>query len=151
MRTSAFDIAKVAGQDNRADILTKHVAAELIQKHTAALGVWIGTGRAKTAPQLSSITGDAEGGRGGIWEDANSTAVRVHRQPRRALFTPLRVRGAPPGRALTPQRITRGKYVSSGEEFEITDTWTSRGYAHRQLKEAWTGVTEVHYRSIFAK
>ena len=131
--------------------MTRHVAAELIQRLTEALGVWIGSGRAKTAPQLSSIAGDPEGGRGDTWEEAERIAVRVHRQPRRALFTLLRVRGAPPGKALTPERITRGTYLDSGEEFEITDTWTSRGYAHRQLKAAWTGATEFHYRTNFAK
>ena len=151
VRANEFDIAKIAGQDNPADIQTKNVAAELIQRHTGALGVWIGRGRAQTAPQLSSIAGDPEGGRGDTWEEAERIAVRVHRQPRRALFIPLRMRGAPPGKALTPERITRGKYLDSGEEFEITDTWTSRGYAHRQLKAAWTGATEFHYRTNFAK
>ena len=127
------------------------MAAELIHRHTETLGVWIGSGRAQTAPQLSTITGDPEGGVGDAWEEGEKIAVRVHRQPRRGLFTPLRVRGAPPGKALTPERITRGKYLNSGEEFEITDTWTSRGYAHRQLKAAWTGATEFHYRTNIAK
>ena len=151
VRRNEFDIAKVPGQDNPADILTKNVAAELIHKHTETLGVWIGNGRAQTAPQLSSITGDPEGGDRDAWEEGEKVAVRIHRQPRRGLFTPLRVHGAPPGKALTPERITRGKYLDSGEEFEITDTWTSRGHAHRQLKADWTGETEFHCRSKFAR
>ena len=151
VRRNEFDIAKVPGQDNPADILTKNVAAELIHKHTETLGVWIGNGRAQTAPQLSSITGDPEGGDRDAWEEGEKVAVRIHRQPRRGLFTPLRVYGAPPGKALTPERITRGKYMDSGEEFEITDTWTSRGHAHRQLKADWTGETEFHCRSKFAR
>ena len=150
VRTDAFDIAKVPGYNNPADILTKNVSAELIQRHTASLGVRIGVGRAKTAPHLSRITGDPEGSRDDTWEETERKVIRVHQRSRRALFTPLRVRGAPPGKALTPERVTKGKYISNGEDFEITDTWTSRGHAHRQLKDAWTGVTEFHYRSDWA-
>ena len=69
VQRNEFDIAKVPGQDNPADILTKNVAAELIHKHTETLGVWIGNGRAQTAPQLSSITGDPEGGDRDAWEE----------------------------------------------------------------------------------
>ena len=45
VRIDAFDIAKVPGHDNPAEILTNNVTAELIQRHTASLGVRIFVGR----------------------------------------------------------------------------------------------------------
>ena len=51
------------------DLLTKNVRAELLEKHTRALGVWISDGRASTAPQLSSNVGDPHGGVDDPWKE----------------------------------------------------------------------------------
>ena len=65
----------------------------------------------------------------------------VHARPRRALVTPIRVAGVPPVRALTALRMTKGKFVGSGESFVKVDNWTSRSEAHRELQREWTGST----------
>jgi hypothetical protein len=74
------------------------------------------------------------------WNDVEDPekATRVHRKWRRELFTPIRVQGAPPGRALTPVRITVGKY-EDGEHFRRVDSWTTRSSAHLRLARRWTG------------
>ena len=64
---------------------------------------------------------------------------RRHVKPRRTLFTPGRVEGAPPASALTPTRVTIGRYVDSGEQFTIVDSWRSRSDAHLDLGRWWTG------------
>ena len=100
------------------------------------LGIERSQDRAGIAPHLARIAsnyGEDE------WDVQGNVWKRVHRQPRRTLFTPCRVRGAPPSRALTGARVTRGKYLHDGESFEIVDQWTARGTAHAVLKGAWVG------------
>ena len=43
------------GTKNQADILTKHVPAELLSRHIGTLHMAAGGGRAKTAPELNSL------------------------------------------------------------------------------------------------
>ena len=76
------------------------------------------------------------------WNDTEDPekATRVHRKWRYELFTPIRVKGAPPGRALTPVRITVGQY-EDGEHFRRVDSWTTRSAAHLRLARRWTGST----------
>ena len=81
-----LDIVKIQGKDNPADILTKNVPAEILEKHTRALGVWTNNGRASTAPQLSSIVGDPHGGADESRKEDTVSVIRTHQQPRRALF-----------------------------------------------------------------
>ena len=54
-------------------------------------GVLTTAGRARTAPELSSIVGDPQGGAKDTWQLEKMKVSKVHRQPRRALFTLLRV------------------------------------------------------------
>ena len=70
-----------------------------------------------------------------------------HRQPRRDLFTPRRVEGSPPCKALTPMRVTEGRFAATGQVFKVVDTWTARDTAHRDLGAAWTGRTTFFRRS----
>ena len=46
---------KVLGSKNPADVLTKHVPAELLQRHLETSGVVVSGGRAETAPELNSL------------------------------------------------------------------------------------------------
>ena len=46
---------KVSGSQNPADELTKHVPADLLQKHLEALGTSTPGGRAETAPELHTL------------------------------------------------------------------------------------------------
>ena len=140
-RSGELEVVKIPGKDNPADVLTKNVPAEILERHMRSLGVWISSDRAGSAPQLNHVAGDS-------WREGSTHVVRTHHQPRRTLFTPLRVQGAPPAKALTPQRITRGTFVKTGEKFSRVDTWTARATAHLELDEQWTGSTEFTYRSV---
>ena len=73
-------------------------------------------------------------------------ATRVHHKPRRELFTPLRVAGAPPAKRLTPARITEGRFVGTGECFRHVDSWTTRATSHTDMGQLWTGVTRFLVR-----
>ena len=50
-----FAYKKVLGKKNPSDILTKHVCAELMDKHLETVGVEAREGRAEAAPELSSV------------------------------------------------------------------------------------------------
>ena len=140
VRNNELDVVKIPGKDNPADVLTKNVPAEILERHMRTLGVWTSSDRASSAPQLSYVAADT-------WKEGTAHVVRTHHQPRRALFTSLRVHGSPRAKALTPQRITRGVFLISGEKFSRVDTWTARATAHLELDEPWTGSTEFTYRT----
>ena len=53
--TGRLSYKKVLGSRNPADILTKHVGAELLQIHLKTLGVEARDGRAETAPTLDTV------------------------------------------------------------------------------------------------
>ena len=52
-----------------------------------------------------------------VWNVTHEAAVRQHYTPRRQLFTPLRVVGAPAVKELTPYRKTTGEFLN-GEKFK---------------------------------
>ena len=125
-----------------------------------------GCDRASIAPKLARVEGatfrelngcgDEDGeesderiedGITDLWLEKSEKTVRRHRRPRRSLFTPLRVSGAPPAKSLTPVRITEGKFCDDGEPFRVVDCWTSRATAHRPLERAWIGLTTFLTRS----
>ena len=53
LRNNEIQIEKVAGTENIADALTKHLARPLLVKHLAAMHIVPELGRADSAPQLS--------------------------------------------------------------------------------------------------
>ena len=131
------------GLNNPADIVTKYFNAEAAQRHLDRLHITRSKGRAGTAPVLATLEQqDAD-----YWDgnDAGGEVARVHRKPRRELFTPRRVAGSPPTKALATLRVTTGRFVVSGRAFRIADSWTARAGAHRDFGEAWTG------RTVFVK
>ena len=52
LKRGDFSLDKVAGSDNPADILTKHVSRDIMLKHMANMGLMVETGRAESAPTL---------------------------------------------------------------------------------------------------
>jgi hypothetical protein len=52
IRKGDFQLLKVAGADNPADMLTKHVDKPLLMKHCSALGLSFESGRAESAPNI---------------------------------------------------------------------------------------------------
>ena len=149
-------IAKVPGLENPADIVTKYQNSEAAQRHLDKLHVTRSSGRAESAPVLAAVARVADTPEAAVvnrrqqgcrinddWttEAAESEMVRIHRRPRRELFTPLRVSGAPPVKTLATARITCGKFLDNGQSFRIVDRWTARAAAHRDLGRKWTGTT----------
>jgi hypothetical protein len=54
LRLKEFELHKVPGPHNPADLLTKHVARQLVDRHIKAMAVVRAVGRAATAPQISA-------------------------------------------------------------------------------------------------
>ena len=77
VRNDELDVVKVAGTENPADLLTKHVPAELIRRHTVKLGIVLGSGRAATAPQRSAVRDRRHNDAQGTWKIAAGTVARV--------------------------------------------------------------------------
>ena len=81
------------------------------------------------------------------WCEQPASCARIHCKPRRELFTPLRVAGAPPAQELFTVRATVGRYVASGQIFKIIDSWHNRSEAHRDMGEMWTGIAQFLRRT----
>ena len=152
---------KVHGLANPADLVTKHLNQHMAAKHLEILDMWTEGGRAETAPTLSALAEPAqqEGLLADGWlvmpssccelAEAAVETIRVHREPRTELFTPLRVPGAPRAAQLIPARLTRGEFLDTGEKFQMVDCWTRRdGGAHKHLGRKWVGTTTFWKKSI---
>ena len=85
-----LNVEKVGTQENMADLLTKALEADAINRHMANLKMQTCLTRARTAPKLATInTSD-----GDKWVDKGDEEwKRKHSTPRRALFTPMKVAG----------------------------------------------------------
>ena len=55
IRTKDFELFKVAGEDNPADMLTKHLTRETLDKHLNFAGMKRQTGRAESAPTIDNL------------------------------------------------------------------------------------------------
>ena len=164
VRLGELEVKKVPGKENPADLLTKNVDCNTMQRHLKELGFESLVTRAASAPNLNYIAlvlkakleddytddypDETEENNLDVvnedgWEYEGIHVVRNHETLRQELFTPRRVHGAPPCRILTPTRITEGVLSISGKRFRRIDTWTARSTAHMSLSEPWTG------RSIF--
>ncbi len=145
-----MSVHKIPGKENPADLMTKNLAINDVNKHLETLCISVTDDRAEVAPQLDRLNTTEEhhdNRDGDRWIDDVDEVVRVHRRPRMELFTPLRVRGAPPAKSLTPVRVTEGRFCDTGELFKVTDTWTARATAHRSLGRRWTGSTRFLSRT----
>ena len=52
LRKNDFSLTKIPGACNPADILTKHVSRDIMQKHMEFMGLIVETGRAQSAPTI---------------------------------------------------------------------------------------------------
>ena len=145
-----FELDKVLGTENPADLLTKNLALPDLLKYVAKLNMEIADGRATTAPKLAAMIHANEEPPEDDWIYENGMVARIHSAPREELFTPMRVAGSPPSRRLTNTRITEGTYIDDGETFRHVDAWTSRNTAHRSLGRRWVGVTKFLLRTTEA-
>ena len=75
---------------------------------------------------------------------------REHKQPRRSLFTPMRVSQGPRKDAqLLKIRQTRGVRLDTLESFTVADDWTQSTNAHRVMPFSWVGSTTFQIVSEF--
>ena len=159
-------LEKIDGTKNCADLMTKHVRAELIARHVEYMNLEFRGGRSDIAAQLQSVNKSlrkkeaqdrliaafekydlssrkdawSSRGDGGEW-------VRIHATPRRSLFTPGRVpRGPSDIDRLNTERVTKG-INASGKMFKIIDDWRCPQAAHKVLDEPWTGCTIFRLRT----
>ena len=153
VRGGDLEVHKILGTKNPADLMTKHLAAHDAQRHLEEMAMKTSDDRASTAPTLNNCNetqhdnkNKTEHEQNDHWKSTTTTVTRIHAEPRRELFTPVRVAGAPSSTALTPVRITTGKFVDTGEEFQRIDTWTARTTAHLCLGRRWKGTTEFIMR-----
>ncbi len=118
-------VNKIDGKVNPADLMKN---------------IYVCTTFTNTCFNITIRRDDDEDNNDDVWDVGREEVVRLHRRPRRGLFTPLQVRGAPPGKALTPVCVTKGNYYDTGEAFRAVGTWTARATAHRLLprRSAWT-------------
>ena len=146
VRLDNFELLKVKGTSNPADLLTKHLSGPDVEKNLSFLNMYRPAGRADSAPTLNAfLSRDEEQlhALGGIEEESPGLRTTFqHDGPRRRLFTPSHVAGAPSCSSLTSTRITTGIWVDTGKCFTITDSWRSRTEAHRDLGAPWTGHTK---------
>lgn len=135
-------IAKVAGGDNPADLMTKNVGIELAIKHLRTMGIRFAEGRSDAAAQLHNIEVGDEWkieGEGNMLE-----VMKVHKELRDMLYSPSGEEEYPiHNHDLEATRVTRG-ITSSGKVFEIEDNWKRPGRSTRSIGESWTGCT--HFR-----
>ena len=142
-----FELDKVLGTENPADLLTKNLSLPDLQKYVVKLGMTITDGRAETAPKLAMLLDASVESMNDGWKHEDGAVVRLHTAPRKELFTPIRVAGAPPVKKLTNTRITEGTFIDSDEQFRYVDTWTTRSSAHKNLGRRWIGTTRFLLRS----
>ena len=147
LQSPELTLHKVHGLSNPADLVTKHLAQHLARKHLDVLEMRIEGGRAASAPTLSSVASV-------VLEDTWRTCsdwpavVRAHHRPRKELFTPMKVHGAPAAAQIAQLRITRGRFLDNGEEFQVVDNWTRRdGKAHEDMGRRWTGTTAFFFKT----
>ena len=163
----AVPLIKVPGPYNCADLMTKHVPAELIKRHSERMSLEFREGRADKAAKLQYLAKTQRqaqaqeamisacekfdaGHRQDKWTSrgADGDWIRLHDTPRRSLFTPCRVaRGPAHPDKLEGKRMTIGVFAN-GEKFKLEDCWREPGLAHRVLSKPWTGATYFKVRKI---
>ena len=143
VKAGEFSVTKVPGKQNPADLMTKHLPAHEMKTHMQALAMETSSTRASIAPTLSSTPMH----RADEWEEGTLTVIRTHCKPRSTLFTPLRVSGSPPAKALTAMRLTQGQYLDTGERLTRQDNWTTRTTAHLPQGRNRVGTTTFWKRT----
>ena len=130
-----FKANKIAGKENPADLMTKHLSAEDMTKHAEKLGYEMRSDRSDKSLKINAIIEVVKD----EWRNDEQCVIRHHKQPRMKLFSPFQVAGCPSMSSLTSTRITHGQYIDNGEQFMIQDNWTCRSTQWRNLKRVWVG------------
>ena len=134
-----LEVQKIGTHDNPADIATKNLKAEILNRHIANIGGAFPIAQTSTALTINAL----EAGKvvKDAWHRAEGQIVRMHRKPREALFTPMKVAGGPLSAGeIFGRRLTIGRFMS-GKAFILEDNWKTAAEPHRRLEEPWTGTT----------
>ena len=129
-------VAKVNTHNNLADMLTKNVAAECLNRHLATMNFYFDSSYSAKDLRINRISKDA-------WMIKKGTKelIREHVNPRRAMFTPYKVAHGPKKHEKVGNiRITIGRF-GDGEEFIKVEDWKSLAEAHERTDKPWTGAT----------
>ena len=141
------------GEENPADLMTKHLVSPKVLKNIGALNMRHVDGRAGKAAQLhrlgrratassvgqhsweamSERFADRKGG--DKWKSKGENGIwhRVHTKPRRARFTPFKVAKEPNSKEkLGSVTFTKG-VTQSGKTFEFHDNWLDPKHVHKTL------------------
>ena len=147
-----LEVRKVGTHDNPADLLTKSLSQDVMEKHLYTVHCETASGRAESAPHLNAVgeDGDIYGGvnDGGHREidswtgpPQGPTWIRHHAKARNKLFTPMRVIGGPKDHTEVGElRVTTGTYVD-GTNFHVVDNWRCARQPHRSMRMPWLGTT----------
>ena len=104
------------------------------------MDLWPGCLGASVQPMACADASHKTENEGDMWLEMPTHCMRIHRAGRDRLFTPPRVAGVPPSKALSAVRVTEGCYVDNGVKFKRVDHWTGRT-AHVSMARRWTGTT----------
>ena len=139
-------VSKVSTNKNPADLMTKALKPEVIQRHLDAADIRLSATRASTAPGLHRVAQSTEREADGWLKPSESTRwARAHRKSRTTLFTPMKVANGPSNAGqIGDIRATNGEYLD-GEKFVITDRWRTCNDPHAMMARAWTGTTTFVY------
>ena len=127
--------------------MTKCVLQLVIEKYCHDLCMAFESGRAESTLQIAMHVIDVKAfPRFEDWwlkcDRSDGSLTRIHAKPRRTMFTPIGVKGGPiQESAIGQYRVTRGKWMSTGECFAVMDNWKNPKWAHRDLGELWVGET----------
>ena len=103
---------KVAGAENQADLMTKHLPADTMLKHMAALNIEVPAERTSLAPS-SSLASKAVSGHDG-WSGDGVYAIQNHTEPRWRFFAPSRINGQGPIKTIMATRVIEGMFCQNG-------------------------------------
>ena len=134
-----LEVQKICTHDNQADVTTKNLKAETLNRHIENIGGALPIARTSAALTMHAL----EAGKvvKDAWHRAEGQIVRMHRKPREALFTPMKVAGGPLSAGeIFGRRLTIGRFMS-GKAFILEDNWKTAAEPHRRLEEPWTGPT----------
>ena len=134
-------LLKILGTDNPADLFTKHLSKDTVDKYLQKLSIHFAIGRAVNAPEVYSLNTLSKSKPRDAWNENNGFIMRMHYKPRLSLFAPMDVAGYPNSdRTIGRIRVTKGLTIT-GQKFEMRDDWTMPSKAHRNLAIPWIGTT----------
>ena len=143
-KNTDFDIDKIDGTKNPADIFTKSIGQDLMELHLDNIGYAFVEGRADNQSKLHQICRKSAGA-SDYWKERNrgndATWLRVHAKVREAMFTPMKVAKGPTSGSEVGK--WRHSFFTSGDGpvSYSRDDWESLQNAHERFERPMYGIT----------